>query len=104
MLKIVLLSAAGMSTSMLVKKMQEAAKAKGLEAEIAAYPESQLAKVGPTADVILLGPQIRFALKKITAEAEKFNVPVDVIPPADYGMMNGVKVLALAEKIAAAKK
>ncbi len=93
-----------MSTSMLVKKMQEAAKAKGLDADIAAYSESQLTKVAPGADVILLGPQIRFALKKVSAECEKYNVPVDVIPPADYGMMNGVKVLALAEKLAATKK
>lgn len=103
-MKIVLLCAAGMSTSMLVKKMQDAAKAKGLDADIAAYSESQLSKVAPGADVILLGPQIRFALKKVQAECLKYNVPVDVIPPTDYGMMNGTKVLALAEKLAATRQ
>ena len=39
MLKIKLFCAAGMSTSMLVKKMLEAADKKGLDVQIAAYPE-----------------------------------------------------------------
>ena len=44
MLKIKLFCAAGMSTSMLVKKMQESANKKGLEVEIAAYPEGKWIK------------------------------------------------------------
>ena len=41
MKKIILLCAAGMSTSMLVKKMQEAAAAENFECEIAAYPTAE---------------------------------------------------------------
>ena len=41
MRKIILLCSAGMSTSMLVKKMQEAAKAESYDCEIAAYPMSE---------------------------------------------------------------
>ena len=44
MLKIKLFCAAGMSTSMLVKKMLEAADKKGLDVQIVAYPESQMDK------------------------------------------------------------
>ena len=40
MKKIVLLCAAGMSTTMLVKKMQDAAAAEGLECTITAYAQS----------------------------------------------------------------
>ena len=37
-----LFCAAGMSTSVLVKKMQEAAKEKGKDADIAAFPISEM--------------------------------------------------------------
>lgn len=56
MKKIVLLCAAGMSTSILVKKMQEAAKADNFDCEIAAYPTSEAKDKATDADVILLGP------------------------------------------------
>ena len=55
MKKIVLLCAAGMSTSMLVKKMQEAAAAESYECSIAAYPTSEANAKASDADVILLG-------------------------------------------------
>jgi len=48
---------------------------------------------------VLIGPQIRFALKKIAAECEKYNIPVEVITPQDYGMMNGAKVLEQAIRL-----
>ena len=44
MLVIKLFCASGMSTSVLVNKMKDAAKEKGVEVEISAYPESQ--KIG----------------------------------------------------------
>ena len=40
-----LFCAAGMSTSVLVKKMQEAAKEKGKDADIAAYPISEMERL-----------------------------------------------------------
>lgn len=55
MKKIVLLCAAGMSTSVLVKKMKEASEKEGLNYDINAYSVSELANVGKTADIILLG-------------------------------------------------
>ena len=46
MRKIVLVCAAGMSTSMLVKKMQEAAAADNYETDIAAYPIGEVDSAG----------------------------------------------------------
>lgn len=100
MLKIVLFCNAGMSTSMLVSKMQKAAKEKNIDAVIEAYPEAQLTKYLDSADVVLLGPQVKFLFQKIKAECDKKGVPCDVIPAADYGMMNGTKVLDHAIKLA----
>ena len=47
MKKIILLCAAGMSTSMLVKKMQEAAASESFECEIAAYPTAEAKDLAP---------------------------------------------------------
>ena len=94
MKKIMLVCAAGMSTSLLVTKMEKAAAAMGDEVEIFALPISEGEKRVGDVDCILLGPQVRFNLGKIKEEAAKVNpgLPVDVIDMKDYGMMNGEKV------------
>lgn len=60
MRKIVLLCAAGMSTSILVVKMQEAAQAIGYDCDIHAYPVAFAKEKGRDADIVLIGPQVRF--------------------------------------------
>jgi PTS system cellobiose-specific IIB component len=97
MVNILLCCSAGMSTSMLVKKMRTAAEEKGIEAEIWAIPQSDLPDHKDKADVILLGPQIRYALNDVKKEVGE-NKPVDVIELMDYGTMNGKKVLEVAMK------
>lgn len=82
-----------MSTSLLVKKMQEAAKEKGVEANIRAVAEADLKNNLEDLDVLLLGPQVRYMLSKLRGMTESKNIPVDVINSVDYGTMNGVKVL-----------
>lgn len=62
MIKIRLFCAAGMSTSLLVTKMKEAAKAMNIEADIAAAGETKMHDETDGIDVALLGPQIRFKL------------------------------------------
>lgn len=95
---IMLVCSAGMSTSLLVTKMEKAAEAQGVEAEIFAISASDidnnLAK--KEIDAILLGPQVRFMQKQINEKAAPHNIPVDIINMSDYGMMNGEKVLAAA--------
>ena len=100
MIKITLFCAAGMSTSMLVSKMRKAAEEQGIEAEIDAFPESQMPVKAKGIDVALLGPQVRFLLDKAKKICEPLGVPVEVIPSVDYGMMNGKNVLNLAMKLA----
>ena len=97
MKKIVLLCASGMSTSMLVKKMQEAAKADGYEYSVDAFSASEAATKAADADVVLLGPQIRFQKNKIAAQIP--NVPVDAIDMRMYGRMDAKGALALARKL-----
>lgn len=97
MRNIVLVCMAGMSTSLLVNKMREAAAADGYECEINAYATSAVGEYGGDADVILLGPQVRFQLDSIR---KKFpDKPVEVINMMDYGTMNGKNVIGAVKTI-----
>ena len=90
-MNILLVCAAGMSTSLLVNRMKEAANNQGIKVQIEAHPVGSIEAYGDAADVILLGPQVRYALKGVK---EKYpNKPIEVINMQDYGMMNGAKVL-----------
>ena len=77
--------------------MNEAAKAKGMELEINAYPIGSLDKYASAADVILLGPQVRYELNNVKGKYP--DKPVSVIDMRDYGMMNGDKVLDFAIRL-----
>lgn len=93
MINIALFCAGGMSSSMLISKIEKAAKARGIEVTVNAYGESQVEKYVGSVDVVLIGPQIKFALQKIKKVCDEKGVPIDVIAPQDYGLMNGEKVL-----------
>lgn len=92
-MKILLICSAGMSTSMVVKKMQEQAAVQGLDADISAVGTAAAKAEAPKADVILLGPQIRFMEKQIKADYQK---PTMVIDMMDYGRLDGAAVLKKA--------
>lgn len=94
-MRIVLVCYAGMSTSMLVARMQKVAEERGIEAEIEAIAASELEEVGD-ADVILLGPQARYALNDVKEIADEKGIKVDVINSMLYGTMNGAAVLDMA--------
>jgi PTS system cellobiose-specific IIB component len=97
MKRIVLFCSSGFSTSMLVKKMSEAAGELGIECSIDAYSIDQLDEKGKDADAILLGPQARFYLEKVK---EVFpHIPSMVIDMRVYGMMLGKEALEEALKI-----
>ncbi|MDD3402342.1 MAG: PTS sugar transporter subunit IIB [Hespellia sp.] len=90
----------GMSTSLLVNKMKDAAAAQGFEVDIAAYPANEMADRLDGVDCALLGPQVGYLKGKLGDICASANVPMDVIPMVDYGMCNGEKVLAFARKLA----
>ncbi len=99
-MNILLVCSAGMSTSLLVTKMENAAKEQGKEYKIWAVPEAEAGNHISKADVVLIGPQMRFWKKDAEKLAKPYGIPVDVINTVDYGMNDGTKVLAFAEKIA----
>lgn len=92
-----LFCAAGMSTSLLVKKMQEYAASINYECDIVAYAVADVANEGPKADICLLGPQVRFELNNVKAKlpADKKVVVIDMMA---YGMMDGKAVIEQVKK------
>ncbi|OGO78289.1 MAG: PTS sugar transporter subunit IIB [Clostridiales bacterium GWB2_37_7] len=99
MKKIVLVCSAGMSTSLLVTKMKDAAKSQGIETEITAVPEVEAKNNTSGTDVVLLAPQVRYLLNRMKKDLEPQGIPVAVIESINYGMMNGEAVIKQAMEL-----
>lgn len=84
---------------MLVDKMREAAKERGLDIDIDALPFGNLGDRIDRTDVLLLGPQVRYLLKKFREDYEGKIAVIDSINFTDYALVNGDKILgdALAQ-------
>lgn len=95
---IMLACAAGMSTSLMVRKMEEAAEEMGLEYSIFAVPATAARDVLDERDVdlILLGPQLSYMIDDFERLTKDKPVPIGVINMLDYGTMNGKKTILFA--------
>ncbi|ABR50276.1 phosphotransferase system, lactose/cellobiose-specific IIB subunit [Alkaliphilus metalliredigens QYMF] len=99
MKRVMLVCSAGMSTSLLVTKMNIAAVKTGVLVEIFAVSESDASKHFDHIDVLLLGPQVRYLLGKMEKTLAGRGVPVAIIDGINYGRMNGDAVLEQALKL-----
>lgn len=99
MRKIMLTCSAGMSTSLLVSKMKEHAKSINVDVEIWAVGKDKAKEEMAQADVVLIGPQMRFVKGELQAEAVKYGIQVEVIDMMAYGMADGKKVYEQALKL-----
>ena len=95
MKKILLACAGGFSTSMLVQKMEESAKKRGIDVAIDASATTRIAQEIDNISIIMLGPQMGHNEGKLKKEYGH-KVPVTTIDMLDYGMMDGEKVLTQA--------
>lgn len=95
-MKALLVCYAGMSTSIMMKKMSEYADSNGIELEINAIPLSELEQyVDDSTDIVILGPQIRFSTKEVESILDN-KIPYMIIRTQDYGMMRGDLVMEQA--------
>ncbi|WP_026685017.1 PTS sugar transporter subunit IIB [Heyndrickxia coagulans] len=95
---IMLVCAAGMSTSLLVTKMQRAAKEKEIDADIFAVSAGEVNSMleKKNVDVLLLGPQVKFMKEQFEKKLSNKQVTIESINMQYYGTMNGKKVLEQA--------
>jgi len=78
MKKILLVCAAGMSTSMLVKRMQAYADTVNESVDIQALSISEFDSVIDSADIVMLGPQVRYQKAQVDNVVQG-RIPVLVI-------------------------
>lgn len=97
-MNILLACNAGMSTSLVVARMEEAAKAQGKDYKIWAVDQASVESELGNFDVLLLGPQISYMLRKMTKLVGE-KAPVATIKPVDYGKCDGEAVLQFAEEM-----
>jgi PTS system cellobiose-specific IIB component len=95
MLKVMFVCCAGMSTSLLVEKVNQVAKGKGIEMNVYALSEAEAKKDLGQANVLLLGPQVRHLEKgfRKTLEELKADTKLGVVDMTAYGRMDGEAVL-----------
>ncbi|PLR98521.1 PTS sugar transporter subunit IIB [Bacillus sp. T33-2] len=96
--RILLICSAGMSTSMLMTKMQKCAEERGIDIEVMAIASTTADKflAKEKVDVVLLGPQVKYLRGRYEKSLAKDNIPLAVIDMKDYGKMNGENVLNTA--------
>lgn len=93
-MNILLICSAGMSTCMLMKRMQQAAAAKHINAKIWAVQANLAQEHILSADIVLLSPQVRYLQNEIGQMAQgKPVLPIDL---ESYGNLNGERVLKMA--------
>lgn len=95
-MNIILVCSAGMSTSLLVTKMQKESEAGGGNDKIFACSVDELEMYIDGYDVVLIGPQIKYKAKSIGELAAARGKQCAVIDPISYGLVDGKKVLAQA--------
>jgi len=82
---------------MMAKRLSMSIAEHGKEYETEAYSYSEIDEKGSTADVILLGPQIRYNLKHVK---EKFpNTPAVVLDMQAYAVMDGNSILSQVDSL-----
>ena len=94
-IKVILVCAAGMSSSLLEEKIRQAAAAAGKDMELKAIDATTMGMWDydkDTMDVILVAPQVRFKKRGIIKQSEPYGVIVQDIDTIAYGMVDGEKI------------
>ncbi|MCF0106550.1 MAG: PTS sugar transporter subunit IIB [Holdemanella sp.] len=94
--KVLLCCAGGMSTGLLMKKMEKYWASLGIDLKVHATGVNSAEKYFDQYDVILVGPQMRFMVDTLRKKTDK---PVEVIPTLTYGMQKCDEMKALVDKL-----
>lgn len=95
-MKILLVCNAGMSSSILVNKIKDAAEQKGMSVIVEARSNNGISSELGKWDVCLVGPQIMYAVDQIK---HTLKIPVASVEPRTYAMADGAKALEQAVKM-----
>ena len=99
--RVLLVCAAGMSSSLLEAAAIEAAEKRGHELDIFAVSAPLVARhdfEADPVDMVLIAPQVRYKQKSITQSVEPLGIVVGVIDSVTYGMVDGDKLFDQIEQ------
>ena len=91
-MKIILTCYAGMSSSLLVRRMRNYAQEQGIELTISAVPITELSSHLQGVDLVLLGPQISCMAAEVRLLLPA-STPILAIDKEDYGLLRGDEVM-----------
>lgn len=94
--KILLICAGGMSTGILMKKMEKYAEEHGINLKIDAVGMSAYEDMYKDYEVILLGPQVSY---KKTEIEEITQMPIAVIAAYDYAIGNVANIMKQVDEL-----
>lgn len=92
-MKVLFVCCAGMSTSLLVERVRQSAANRKIEMEINATSEAEARKNLDQADVIFLGPQVRYLEKSFAKDIEGKDIKLGIADMVAYGRLDGDKIL-----------
>jgi cellobiose PTS system EIIB component len=95
-IKVLMVCALGMSSSLLENKTKAAAAARGIPFELKAVSVQEVARWDPSIhwyDIVLIAPQVFYKRKAIQETAKRYGILVESIEPIVFGMVDGEKLL-----------
>lgn len=92
-MKILLACSMGLSTSLLIEKLKEEGVKRGLDLEVDAVTYQVVNQFVDTTDILLLGPQIRYLVKKFRDDYGKKISVIEAMDMSDYALLKADKIL-----------
>lgn len=96
-MKILLMCANGLSTGILMNKMNDWGKKNGEELEVRAVPVDECAGIYQGYDCLLIGPQMAYKLKEVKAIATDRSVAT--IAPQDYALGRVDNIMKMVKEL-----
>ena len=96
-MKVLLMCANGLSTGILMNKMNQWAKQNNEDLEVKAIPIDDYLSVYKDYDVLLVGPQMRYKIKDVQKAVT--DRPSAVINPSDYALGNVENIIKEIKKM-----
>lgn len=96
---ILLICGAGASSGFMAASARKAAKKGGKDLDIKAKSESELNDSLDSADLLLVAPHLKYMLDEVKTACEQNGTKYGIIPQKVYGSLNGLDLIAFAEKL-----
>ena len=89
---------AGASSGFMAAAARKAAKKLGVDVEVKAKSETEVASLLPETDLLLVAPHLKYMIDEVKELCETNNVKYDIIPQRVYGSLDGKGLIEFALK------